>query len=122
MIFRMWVCGLGLAITTAGAAKESVSLRVSPRASFAPAHLVVHTRIEPDVQNRAMEIVADGENYYGSSTIPLDGHHAPKTTTFRFRSLPPGDYEVTAALIGADGQRRALARAEVLVMGSFASE
>ena len=33
-----------------------------------------------------------------------------------FRSLPPGDYEVTAMLIGVDGHRRAAAYAQVNVV------
>jgi hypothetical protein len=68
-----------------------------------------------------MEVVADSDGFYRSSAIQLDGDRAPKTTTFEFRSLPSGEYDVTAVVIGADGQRRALARAHVNVIGSGSS-
>jgi len=46
---------------------------------------------------------------------------AVMTRTFEFRSLPPGEYEVTAVVIGADGQQRALASAHVKVVESGSS-
>ena len=35
-----------------------------------------------------------------------------------FRGLPPGEYDVTAMLIGVDGHRRAIAHAQVNVVES----
>ena len=43
----------------------------------------------------------------------LEGDRTPNTTMVEFRSLPPGDYEVTAMLIGVDGHRQATAHAQV---------
>ena len=37
---------------------------------------------------------------------------------FEFRSLPPGNYEVRARLIGDDGRQRGLARQEVQIIAS----
>jgi methionine-rich copper-binding protein CopC len=54
---------------------------------------------------------------YRSSRITLESDRAPKTTMVEFRSLSPGDYEVTARLIGVDGHRRAIAHAQVNVVG-----
>jgi len=119
MSARMLVLGLTLLLAaTTIAGKDAVSIRVSPAVSFAPAHLVIQTRIEPDDNNRAIEVVANSEEFYRSSTIPLEGERAPKTTTVQFVSLPPGDYEVTATLIGSDGQHRASARMHVNVVES----
>ena len=103
------------------AAKEPLSIRVSPAVSFAPANMVVRTSIEPDASNRAVEIVADSDQFYRSSLVQLDGERAPRTSLFEFRSLPPGEYEVKAALIGVDGQARAIARAHVNVVESGVS-
>jgi hypothetical protein len=103
------------------AAKEPLSIRVSPAVSFAPANMVVRTSIEPDASNRAVEIVAESDQFYRSSRIQLDGERAPRTSIFEFRSLPPGEYEVNAALIGVDGQARAIARAHVNVVESGTS-
>jgi hypothetical protein len=121
MSVRAWVFGLALTTTTVVGAKEPLSIRVSPAVSFAPTDLVIRTRVEPDANNRAMEVVADSNGFYRSSAIQLEGDRAPKTTTFEFRSLPPGEYEVTAVVIGADGQRRALARAQINVLESGVS-
>jgi hypothetical protein len=103
------------------AAKESLSIRVSPTVSFAPANLVVRTSIEPDASNRAVEIVADSDQFYRSSLVQLEGEQAPRISVFEFRSLPPGRYEVKAALIGVDGHAKAIARAHVNVVESGAS-
>src|SRR5262249_36731911 len=103
------------------AAKEPLSIRVSPAMSFAPANLVIRTRVEPDASNRAVEIVADSDQFYRSSVVQLDGERAPRTSMFEFRSLPPGVYEVKAALIGADGRARATARGHVIVAESGVS-
>jgi hypothetical protein len=56
-----------------------------------------------------------------SSVIQLEGDRAPRTTTFEFRSVPEGQYEVTALLIGTDGRQRALVRSHVNIMESGAS-
>jgi hypothetical protein len=117
MSVRMLALGLALATTTVGG-KEAVAIHVSPTVSFAPANLVIRTRVEPDDDNRAIEVVADSGEFYRSSTIPLEGDGAPKTTSFEFRSLPAGEYDVTAAVIGIDGQRKALAHAHVNVVAS----
>ena len=121
MSVRTWVLGLAVMTTTVVGAKEPLSIRVSPAISFAPANLAIRTSIQPDANNRALEVVADSDGFYRSSTIQLEGDRAPKTTTFEFRSLPPGEYEVTAVVIGADGQRRALARVHVNVVESGSS-
>jgi hypothetical protein len=103
------------------AANEPLSIRVSPAVAFAPANLIVRTRIDPDSYNRALEVVAESVDFYRSSTVQLEGDRAPKTTAFEFRSLPPGDYEVRAAVIGADGQPKAIARAQAHVVESGSS-
>ena len=115
---RFLVLGLTLAATTAAGANQPLAIKVSPAVSFAPANLIIQTRVEPDAENRSMEVVAESTDFYRSSTIALEGDRAPKTTTLEFRSLPPGEYEVTATVIGVDGQRRALAQAHVNVIES----
>ena len=82
---------------------------------IAPANLVIRTSVEPDAENRSMEVIGDSATFYRSSRITLEGDRAPNTTMVEFRSLPPGDYEVTAMLIGMDGHRRATAHAQVNV-------
>ena len=99
-------------------ARERMTLKVSPAVSFAPANLIVRTMIEAAAENRGVEIVAESTEFYRSSEIQLDGEHAPRTTTFEFRSLPPGDYEVKATLLGSDGARLATVRQQVNVIAT----
>jgi hypothetical protein len=121
MSTKGWVCALAMMATTVTSAKEPLAMRVSPAMAFAPADLMIRARVEPDADNRAMEVVAESGDFYRSSAIQLEGDRAPRTVTFEFRSLPPGEYEVTAVVIGMDGQRRGLARSHVNVMESGAS-
>jgi len=96
-------------------------MQVSPAMSFAPANVVIRTRLEPDVDNRGMEVIAESGDFYRSSAIQLEGDRAPRTVTFEFKSLPPGEYQVTAVLLGTDGQRRALVRSHVNVIDTGTS-
>ena len=115
---RIFLLTLTIAAPTFATAKESLSIRVSPAVSFAPANLVIRTTIEPDAINRAVEIVADSAEFFRSSAIQLDGDQAPRTTTFGFRSLPAGQYHVQVSVIGADGRPKAIARSQVNVVES----
>jgi hypothetical protein len=101
-------------------AGEKMTVRVSPAVAFAPANLIVRAHIEADAQNRAVEIVAESTEFYRSSEIQLDGENAPRTNTFEFRSLPPGNYEVTATLLGAGGSPRASVRQSINVIATGA--
>jgi hypothetical protein len=99
-------------------AGERLAMSVSPAVSFAPAHLVVRAVIEADGGNRAMKVVADSGDFYRASEVELDGDRAPRTNMFEFRSLPPGNYDVTATLLGADGHQLAYKHTQVNVVSS----
>jgi hypothetical protein len=101
-------------------AGEKMTVRVSPAVAFAPANLIVRAHIEADAQNRAVEIVAESTEFYRSSEIQLDGENAPRTNTFEFRSLPPGNYEVSATLLGPGGSPRASVRQSINVIATGA--
>jgi len=116
-----WVCALIMTTTTVAGTKESLSMQVSPAMSFAPANLMIRAKVEPDAANREMEVIAQSDDFYRSSAIQLEGDRAPRTVTFEFRSLPSGEYQVTAVVVGIDGQQRALARSSVHVIESGAS-
>ena len=118
---KVRACLLGILITSTTlpiGAGERITMKVSPAVSFAPANLVVRATIEADADNRAVEIVAESPDFYRSSEIQLEGDRAARTTTFEFRSLPPGTYEVRAKLLGVDGQQRAAVRQQVNVIAS----
>jgi len=121
VVYRVGLVALTVAPTTFVTAKEPLSIRVSPAVSFAPASLVIVTRIDPDADNRAVEIVADSDEFYRSSTVQLEGGLAPKATRFEFRSVPPGDYEITASVLGTNGQPRAIVHTHAQVIESGSS-
>jgi hypothetical protein len=89
---------------------------VTPAQSFAPATVRIRARIEPSAENRILAIVADGEDFYTSSEIPLDGDQAPKTIDVRLPNLPGGEYDVYAVLRDASGHERAVVRQPARVL------
>jgi hypothetical protein len=93
-----------------------VSMRASPSIAFAPANLVVQTRVEAAAVNRALEVIADSGHFYRSSEIPLDGEHAPRTLMVEFRDLPAGRYDIRAVLKGQDGRELATIGTRVTVV------
>jgi hypothetical protein len=103
-------------------AGERITMKVSPAVAFAPANLVVRATILADADNRAVEIVAESDDFYRSSEIQLEGDRAARTSLFEFRSLPPGTYEVRAILVGSNGERRAMIRQQVNVLQSGAGD
>ena len=113
---------LVIAATLPLGAGERITLKVSPAVAFAPANLIVRAMIVADPDNRAVEIIAESPDFYRSSMIQLEGERAARTSTFEFRSLPPGAYEVRANLIGANGEQRASIRYSVNVIASGAGD
>ena len=103
-------------------AGERLTLKVSPAVAFAPANLIVRATILADADNRAVEIIAESDDFYRSSEIQLEGEKAARTNMIEFRSLPPGTYEVRANLVGANGQSRAMIRQQVNVLASGAGD
>jgi hypothetical protein len=99
-------------------ATERLTIAVSPVQSFAPTNLTIRVQVQPDGDNRALEVVAESGAYYRSSRIQLDGADAPRTISLEIRNLPGGDYEVRGALIDGSGRERAVARRQVVVLGS----
>ena len=103
-------------------AGERITMKVFPAVAFAPANLIVRAMIVADADNRAVEIIAESEDFYRSSRIQLEGDRAARTNTFEFRSLPPGTYEVRANLFGSNGEHRATIRQQINVIASGAGD
>jgi hypothetical protein len=101
-------------------AGEKLALRITPTMASEPADMRITATIEPNSDNRVIEVVADSDEYYRSSEITLEGENAPRTNIFQFRSLPAGSYEVRATLISASGKLLAVARRHAEVVGGLA--
>jgi hypothetical protein len=118
MTSRVIVCAIGLLLGVSANADSRLSMRVSPAVAFAPANLIVKAMIEADTDNRAVSIVAESDSFYRSSEIQLDGDRAPRTTTFEFRSMPGGVYQVTATLLGVNREALRSVRQQVNVISN----
>jgi hypothetical protein len=116
-VIRTLAVGIAIATTTLVSAKEPVSIRVNPAVGIAPADLHIRISVERDASNRGLQIVTDSDSFFRSSLIQLEGDRAPVTTTIQLHGLPGGEYAVTAVLIGANGQQRAIARTRVNIVG-----
>jgi hypothetical protein len=110
--------GVLLLLTLPCVAGDKLTMHISPAMSFEPAVLSIRLSIEPDADNRALEVVAQSDAYFRSSMVELDGERAPRTSVFEYRSLPAGSYEVRGVLIGSDGEARATVRREVTVVAA----
>jgi hypothetical protein len=117
---RWLVLGALVFVTvSAGAASgERLTMRVTPQISRAPTIVVVQTRVEPNEDNRSIEVLAQSEDYYRSSEVPLDGDQSPRSARFEFRDLPGGQYTVAAMLRDSRGVV-ALKHEEILVLDSL---
>ncbi len=117
MKFQLWLPILLIASTSAGGS-EALSLRASPRSSFAPSNLQILVRLAPDDGNRSLTIEANSDDFYRMSEIPLEGGRAPRSVLVAFRALPGGSYQVTASLFGSRGERRAQVQQEIIVLSA----
>jgi hypothetical protein len=110
-----------IAVVPLGAG-ERMTMKVSPAVAFAPANLTVRAMVIADAGNRALEIIAESNDFYRSSMVQLEGDRSARTSLFEFRSLPPGRYEVRAHLLGARGEQRATVRQQVNIMASGSAD
>jgi hypothetical protein len=93
----------------------AVSVNVSPRVAREPARIIVRVTIEPNSDNRALEVVAESATFFRSSRQQLDGAHAARTSVFQYRDLPAGDYAVRAVLRDAAGGLEGIAAVTVKI-------
>jgi len=90
-------------------AEEPVRIAASPTFAFAPALLRVRVRVEPNAANRTLTITADSDGYYRSSLIELEGDTSARTFFVEFKSVPAGQYHLSAVVRNATGENVAVA-------------
>jgi hypothetical protein len=108
-----------LAFTIPAGGGDQLKIAVFPAQSFAPSNLKIRARVVPHGENRALELVAESDDFYRSSQIPLDGERAPGMLLFEFRGLPGGDYRVYGVLTDSGGRQRAFAEQLVRVISGL---
>jgi hypothetical protein len=94
-------------------ADERLQIRVGGIRQFAPADMLVQAIVERSADNRAIEVVAESDDFYRSSMMQLDGERAPRVMSVSFSQMPAGAYDVTVQVLAADG--KVLASANRLV-------
>jgi uncharacterized protein (DUF2141 family) len=91
-------------------------MAVAPSISFAPAELRVRLDVMPSARNRSLVVVAESEDFYRSSEMPLDAEEAPRSVTVQFRGLPRGEYAVSGEVRDVDGRILAAVHQEIRVL------
>ena len=90
-------------LSTVSAEQSRLRLNVWPTITQAPAVVRIEVLLEPNDENRSLEIVVDSGEYYRSSTIELDGAGAARFHSVQYRAMPAGTYDVRVLVRGAGG-------------------
>jgi hypothetical protein len=114
---RTWFAALLLTAALPLEANQALTMTVSPRQSIAPTNLSVRLRIEPDADNRVLQVVADSGGFYRSSEISLDGERSARSAVVEFRNVPSGEYEVYGVLLDGAGRERGRVHETAFVFG-----
>ncbi len=93
-----------------------LTVHVSHPAKLAPAELRIEAIVEPATDNRALEVVAESEDFFRSSTVELHGENGPRLTSIVLSQLPAGCYEVSVRVLTSSGHELAAA-AETVIIG-----
>jgi hypothetical protein len=98
---------LGMPIVAKGDDPEppKVTVKIRPVVLFAGRDVQATVRAPRDARNRELRITVEGEDFFASSDVQLDGVDAATTHMFTWRELPGGAYRVDAILLRADGER-----------------
>lgn len=94
-----------------------LKISVNPSFSYAPAVFRVRMSVPPDEANRYLELVADGDQFYRSSEIELEGMRSPVMFYFELKDIPEGDYRVSGTVKDRTGRERSTVYQEVKVIG-----
>ena len=97
-------------------AKQVVEIIIRGHFFAAPATVPITIAVEPAANNRTLVVEADGEDYYRSSAIELDGENEKRLHSVEFKSLPAGEY-VLRAQVKSKSDVLGTAVQDVLVTG-----
>ena len=110
---------LALSGATRGDARDVVELRIHGRYFIEPATVRILIAVEPDAENRALLIEADGDQLYRSSELALTGATDKRLHSIEFRNLPAGAYTLRAQ-VKSSHDIRGSASQDLIVTGSGA--
>ncbi len=84
-----------------GSAKDVLEIRLRGHYYAEPATVQITVAVEPDPEHRALLIEADGEHYFRSSAVVLDGENEKRLHSVEFKNLPAGSYTLRAQVRSA---------------------
>jgi hypothetical protein len=113
---RLVLIGAILLSAVAVDADAGLKMRVSPNVAVAPTDVFIYVFVERHPDNRLLRVLAESDGFSRSSDVQLEGEHSARLTIIRYRQLPAGIYDVEAILIGSDGRRKGVARANINVL------
>ena len=117
-----WICLTALLALTGAArgdARDVVEIMLHGRYFVEPATVRILVAVEPDAENRALRIEADGDQMYRSSELTLSGANEKRLHSIEFRNLPAGTYTLRAE-VRSSTEVRGAASQELFVTGSGA--
>jgi hypothetical protein len=79
-----------------------VEIRLRGHYFAEPATVRITVAVEPAADHRALIIEADGERYFRSSSLTLDGENEKRLHTVEFKNLPAGEYILRASVRSID--------------------
>ena len=80
-------------------ANEVVEIRMPGRYYSEPATVRIMIAVEPNSANRRLRVEADGDSFFRSSEVTLEGEKGQRLHTVEFKNLPAGQYVVRAAVL-----------------------
>jgi hypothetical protein len=95
-------------------AQDLVEIRVRRRFYTEPATVRITVAVRPDQENRTLVILADGDRFFRSSEVTLEGDKEQRIHTVEFKNLPAGHY-VLRAEVHSHARMRAAAEESLTV-------
>lgn len=100
-----------------GQAREIVEILLRGHYYVEPATVQITVAVEPDADNRALRIEADGDSLFRASQLALAGATEKRLHAVEFKNLPAGNYTLRAEVLGQDDVR-GMAEQELVVSGA----
>ena len=117
ILFAVFIAVLITTGTRSGHAREVVEILLRGHYFVEPATVQITVAVEPDADNRALRIEADGERLFRASQLTLEGASEKRIHAVEFKNLPAGAYTLRASVLGS-ADVRGMAEQELVVSGS----